>query len=84
MVLYTLGFNAIAPQSESTIISEEYVNEIYKRFNYIVVLFDNDKAGIAGANKYKELYGFNTIEIPTRFGVKDISDFRKKFKFRKT
>ena len=45
---------------------------------------DSDDAGFQSAHKYWVTYGLNSINIPLKFHVKDISDFRSTFKERKT
>jgi len=83
MVLRELGYNAIAPQSEPTLINREYINKQKIRFKQIVVFFDNDTAGIRSAKKYAEQYNFPIITIPifyyNQFGIKDISDYIEEF-----
>ena len=75
MVLYMLGYSAVAPQSEQTPIPNEIVNTIKKRFKEVTVLYDNDEAGKKGRNKLVRKHGFNFIEIPG--DIKDISDYIK-------
>lgn len=78
MCLYSFGINAIAPNSEHLFISDSVLEDLKKRFKYVVVLYDNDEAGIANMRKIKRqhpelLYYF----IPRSYGCKDISDFYK-------
>lgn len=65
MVLWMLGYSAIALQSESSEFYQEIYDELRPRFKKIVVLYDNDEAGRKGAekicNQYKDL---TYIEIP--------------------
>lgn len=76
MSLYELGFTSIAPPSESSLISKEYMNDIKKRFKQIYIFFDNDDAGIYFTSRFKEEYKLNkSIFIPKEYKVKDISDF---------
>lgn len=75
MVLYGLGYNAIAPSSESTEISKEKITELSSRFKRIVLFFDNDEAGIKHSNKYVNKYNFQRMQINPSEGIKDISDF---------
>lgn len=83
IVLRTLGFQAIAVQAESILISEEYMRILKLRFEKIYLLFDFDLGGIKGAKrfrkKYPEIYITFLQNIRTKNnGCKDISDARKK------
>jgi hypothetical protein len=75
MVLDLLGYNAIAPQSESMGIPSDIINLLKKRFKRIIIFYDNDEAGRKGKNKIVYKYGFDFIEIPCE--IKDISDYIK-------
>ena len=78
MTLYSLGIAAIAPNSEHLFISKEKLEELQTRFKRIIVLYDNDLAGINGMSKIRKLYP-NLIYswIPRSLGCKDISDLYK-------
>jgi hypothetical protein len=67
-----MGYSSVAPQSETTKMPLEVLEDLKKRFSIIVVLFDNDEAGIKAALKYKE---FKKIFIPKYYRCKDISDY---------
>ena len=85
MTFYECGFSAIAPNSESIFITEERYKELKSRFKRIILIYDNDLAGIASMNKIRKK--FPDIEytfIPRRFKCKDISDFAKKYGIDKT
>lgn len=76
MLLSEMGFNAIAPQSESTIIPQGVVDELAKRGYTLITLFDRDYAGTVAARKYNALYSTYTAQLrPDE--PKDISDFVK-------
>lgn len=77
VVLYKLGYSAIAPQSESVVISKSFMSVLQRRFKRVVLFYDNDTAGIAGANKNSILHCIDSIIIPTELGEKDISDYTK-------
>ncbi len=68
MVLYKMGFNAIAPQSETPKILR--YNMLKSRFNDIIVMYDNDEAGRTSAKKLEEK-GMKTMFTDHD---KDISD----------
>jgi hypothetical protein len=78
MVLYKLGYNAIAPQGENHSIPKEVMTDLQNRFNTIVIFYDNDEAGVAGANKIATKYNLKTIFIPNNY-PKDISDYIKQY-----
>ena len=65
------NIEAIAPDSENTMIGESTVSVLSKQYNSIIVLFDNDEPGIKAAQRYTDKYGINTILLPME---KDLSD----------
>ena len=65
------NIEAIAPDSENTMIGEKAIGELKPHYEKIVVLFDNDDPGIKAAQRYKDKYDFNTILLPME---KDLSD----------
>lgn len=74
MAFRKLGYKnaeAIAPDSENSMISESVINKLKPYYKSICVLFDNDTAGINSAQKYQEKYGFKYIVFPVE---KDLSD----------
>ena len=78
MVLYSFGIPAVAPNSEHLFMSDEQLEMFKCRFDKIVVLYDNDYAGICNMNKIKKkhpelIYSW----IPRSYGAKDISDLHK-------
>lgn len=75
MILYELGYNAIATQGESCQIPKIIMDDLKNRFKYIYILYDNDKAGINGSIKLKETYdNLLQIFIPKRYKSKDIGE----------
>lgn len=80
LCLYSLGIPAIAPNSEHLFIPDSVLQSLKKRFKYVVVLYDNDLAGINNMNKIRKQYPeLNYIWIPRKYDAKDISDFYKKY-----
>jgi hypothetical protein len=74
MCFNKLGINnieAIAPDSENTMIGERVMSELSKHYQKILVLFDNDDPGLKAAERYKNMYGFNYIKFEME---KDLSD----------
>jgi len=69
-----LGFKnaeAIAPDSENTLIQEAYILSYKHKYESICTLFDNDNAGIKAMEKYKERYGLPFAHLQLS---KDLSD----------
>ena len=56
MVLSSLGFDAIAPQSENTIIPLKIIAHLKSCWNRIIIYYDNDEPGITAAKSHCELY----------------------------
>jgi 5S rRNA maturation endonuclease (ribonuclease M5) len=79
MCLYSLGYVAISPSSEGTLIPKEIIEDLKKRFKKIIILYDNDLPGKKYTerivNKYNLLFTF----IPDEYEEKDISDFTKHY-----
>ena len=79
MTLHDLGYNAIAPASESVLIPEIVVNNVKKRFKRIIIFYDRDKTGIEFTRKLTRKYNLDFFIINKRYKTKDISDFVKNF-----
>ena len=73
MVLFKLGIAAIAPQGETVNISEEKIEELSRRFTNIILLYDNDTAGVNAIAKLVEETNLPHFFLPS--GTKDVSDF---------
>ena len=78
-VLKKLNYYAIAPNSESQVITKKFMSLLKKRFQRVVLLYDNDVAGISGANKNSITHQIDSIMIPLEYGSKDISDYVKDY-----
>lgn len=65
------NIECIAPDSENTMIGESIMGNLSKRYNSIIVLFDNDEPGLKAAQRYKDKYGINFINLDMS---KDLSD----------
>jgi len=65
------GIESIAPDSENTVIPENFMKPLLDKYQKIIVLFDNDEPGIKSAAKYEERYGFKSINLDLS---KDLSD----------
>lgn len=80
MLAYELGISAIAPCSEVLFLSNKQIQHLKKRFKTIVVCYDTDITGIHNLKQIKVNHpDLHTFFIPRKYGVKDISDFFKKY-----
>ena len=78
--MYSFGIPAIAPNSETQFLTETMLNDLKKRFQYIVVFYDNDIPGIKNMRKLRKKYPeLNYFFIPRHYEAKDFSDFYKKY-----
>lgn len=82
MCLYSFGYTAVAPHSESMKFDENFIDLLYKRFENIYLLYDNDEAGKKAMSKIKNEY--KLIKIIELTDSKDISDYYEKFGYDKT
>jgi hypothetical protein len=82
LVLQSLGYHSIAPQSESMTIDSALIDNLKTRFKYIYLLYDNDATGKKYSKKLCEQYRLMPIFVPEP--VKDISDYRKTYGIVKT
>jgi len=73
MTLHAMGYNAVAVRSENTPMSENAYELLKSRFDYMVLWFDSDSAGIGGAKKMSEKYAIPFFEYNGDYG-KDPSD----------
>jgi DNA primase len=73
MVFRLLGFNSLAPQSESSFLNENQFQMLSMRFKNIIINYDNDETGLKFMRKYSQQFGIKSFVIPD--GVKDISDY---------
>jgi hypothetical protein len=65
------GIETIAPDSENSVIPENFMRPLIDKYQKVIVLFDNDEPGIKSAGKYKSKYGFENINLDLS---KDLSD----------
>ena len=82
--LYSLGITAIAPNSENLFVTEKQFEILKSRFKRVVIFYDNDLPGIQNMNKFRHKFKIDCFWIPRKYGVKDISDFYKKYGREKT
>lgn len=62
---------AIAPDSENTLIPEKLIESLKSKYKSICTLFDNDEAGIKAMQKYKDKYNLPYAHLEMS---KDLSD----------
>lgn len=75
--LWEFGYNAIAPQSESTIMKPELIIELKSKWKVIKILFDNDNPGLQAAYYSSLRYEIDFCYIPLEYEEKDPSDLTK-------
>lgn len=66
-----LRVDSIAPDSENTMIRKETIESLKKKYKSIVVMFDNDEAGIKAMQKYRDQYNTHPVLLTS---AKDLSD----------
>lgn len=76
MCLSSLGVYAVAPQSESTLISKNGIKYLKKRWERIFIYYDNDEPGIKLAKQHSKSYDIPFIHNPIGTS-KDASDYYK-------
>ena len=79
MCFTKLGYKnaeSVAPDSENTMIAEQYIKSLKKKYKDICIVFDNDEAGIKAAQKYQERYGISYVVLDMS---KDLSDSVRDF-----
>jgi hypothetical protein len=83
MVLHENGFPAVCPNGEAALGDgfDNLVQVLKARFRYVFVLMDSDAAGFKAGRRIADKYGLTDLYVPEE---KDLSDYRKKFKSRKT
>lgn len=79
MVMYELGYTAIAPNSENAPLEDNVLEALKKRYKRIIIWMDNDDAGINSLNRIKERHPeLEYYHLPSG-GPKDFSDYVKKY-----
>lgn len=71
-----LGYDAISLQGETNKLDSSFVAKLLKRFDNIIVNYDNDNEGIRGSKRLEVQYGFKHFFIDE---AKDLSDYIKQF-----
>jgi len=76
LVLKSLGYTAIATNNESSWIPNYNFKKLSKRYDKIIIFFDNDEAGMLNSHKFSKKYNISRIFIPEGNPEKDIADYR--------
>lgn len=85
MALYAYGISAISPNSEHLFISDTVLENLKKRFEHIIVLYDQDRAGKYNLAKIRRNHPeLDYFVIPKQYNAKDFSDLRKIYGFEET
>ena len=74
MCLHEMGYPAVSPQSESTFLPKDVLEQLKTRFKRIIILFDRDAAGVKRSRKLSRETGLEAMFINKKFKAKDISD----------
>lgn len=72
--LGNLNVDAIAPDSENTLIPEDMILGFKERYDAVITMMDSDEAGIRSMRTYEEKYKLPFVYLPHE---KDISDIVK-------
>lgn len=83
MLFSRFNLPAVAPQSESILLSNDTLVELHSRFDKVVIVYDQDRAGIIALLKYRKL-GLTVFMLPKKWGAKDMTDFYAKYGLDKT
>lgn len=80
MTLHELGYEAIAPMSETSDFPKMIEEEVLPRYKNIYVLFDNDTTGLKRGEILSLKYSAANLIIPLKTGCKDVSDIAFKYR----
>jgi hypothetical protein len=72
-----LAIDIIAPDSENTKLNSDLMDELNQKYKKIIVMLDNDEAGVAAMQKYKEKFSY--VEVGLLPMSKDVSDSIKDY-----
>ncbi|CAN1570377.1 Archaeal primase DnaG/twinkle, TOPRIM domain [Spirosomataceae bacterium] len=78
LTLSAHGQNAITLNSESAHLSQKTLSDLHARFSKVIILYDNDKTGLAQSEKLSQLHTLPRVILPDmEQGGKDVSDYFK-------
>jgi hypothetical protein len=75
-----LNIDYVAPDSENTMIRKEIIEKYLEDYRLVMVMFDNDEAGIRSMEKYRDTYPVRAAILPLS---KDPSDSFRDFGVKK-
>ncbi len=84
MCLDSLGYTAVSPSSEGTLIPKPVIDELQTRFKHVIIFYDNDEPGEAYSSRMCLKYNLNSRSIPKKYKEKDTTDFFKQYQTEKT
>lgn len=79
MLLHELNYFSIAPQGETVFLNKELIDILKIRFKEIIVLYDNDNAGLAYSEKFSKEFNLKNVIIPKEIETKDLSDTYRRY-----
>ncbi len=82
-----MGIYAVAPSSESSILTPIEYDDLSSRFTKIVVNYDFDRTGVRSTHKMKKLYNLPYFFIRSNrhdVGPKDVTDHHKAYGYQRT
>lgn len=79
LTLKSLGYPAVAPNNEGTMLPRDKYEDLNNRFDRIVIFFNNDPQGLKAAHLMAEELGLEFIFIPYEYNETDPSDYHKSF-----
>lgn len=65
------NIEAVAPDSENSMIPESFIKKAKAKYQKVLIMFDNDEPGLEAAKKYKTRYDLDYINLNMS---KDLSD----------
>lgn len=83
MVLYEMGYYAIASSSETTFIPDDILNDLRSKWTHILILYDRDRTGVQKSRDISRRYKLDAFFVHKKFKAKDISDAVKQNGFDK-
>lgn len=85
LCLKKLGYDFVAPLSESTPIDAKTIKELKARFKRIIILFDRDETGLKYSSLFAKAYGVERMILPYyrhARKIKDVADVAKYIGYR--
>lgn len=80
MTLYANQYSAICLNSETAMPSSSLIEELKRRFDEVIVLYDIDKTGIEQSIKLCKKFGLKRMTLPSSLQVLDVKDVSDLYK----